>query len=348
MPFLEPHFEYDVFVSYSHGAQASAAESPLQDWTLELIRRLDTDIRFVDDEFEALHIWRDEHLDRTIHITDELRAKVKQAGLLMVVMSPPYLTSAWCKDEREWFHEHLDSQGRIFVIRAIQTNEGRWPDFLRDSRGNALPGFFFHDGKDPMPFCWRGSRERYEDYIRQLGQLRTALIARLREFRAHHERRAKAALAGAATAADGPPRIYLHSRAEHVSVRDEVRKILKDDGIEPLTPVVDPGRDLAEFARESRVRIEAAARCDALALVRGDSDARFVGDLIDIGIRERERMQIARGAPLPCAVLDRSGETLPIDVSGYDIERFDLGSDDWRNKFRGWLGMSRPAQADSR
>jgi hypothetical protein len=124
-----------------------------------------------------------------------------------------------------------------------------------------------------------------------------------------------------------------------------VRKILKDDGIEPLTPVIDLGRELADLTRESRVRIETAIRCDALALLRGDADARFVGDLIDIGIKERERMQIARGAPLPCAVLDRSGERLPIDVSGYEIERFDLGSDDWRGKFRGWLDQSRAQQA---
>ena len=71
MPFLEPHFEYDVFVSYSHGAQASATESPLQDWTLELVRQLDTDIRFVDNEFATLHIWRDEHIDPTTGVPDE-------------------------------------------------------------------------------------------------------------------------------------------------------------------------------------------------------------------------------------------------------------------------------------
>ena len=56
-------------------------------------------------------------------------------------------------------------------------------------------------------------------------------------------------------------------------------------------------------------------------------------------------MQIARGAKLPCAVLDRSGGPLPIDESGYDIERFDLAGDDWRGKFRGWLESSQRAAA---
>jgi hypothetical protein len=121
-----------------------------------------------------------------------------------------------------------------------------------------------------------------------------------------------------------------------------VKKILVQDGIVPLTPVSDPSRDLADLTRESRMRIEVAKRCDALALLRSDSDEQFVGDLIDIGFHERDRIQIARGAPLPCAVLDRSGErSLPIDVSGHEIERFDLGSDSWRGEFRSWLDKSR-------
>ena len=89
-----------------------------------------------------------------------------------------------------------------------------------------------------------------------------------------------------------------------------------------------------------------AKRCDALALLRGDSDERFIGDLIDIGFHERDRMQIARGAPLPCAVLDRSGgRSLPIDVAGHEIERFDLGGGNWRGDFLSWLDRSRAKAA---
>jgi hypothetical protein len=104
---------------------------------------------------------------------------------------------------------------------------------------------------------------------------------------------------------------------------------------------------MADWTRESRARIEAAKRCDALALVRGDGDERFIGDLLEIGVDERERIQFARGAPLPCAVLDRSGRTLPIDVSGYGIQRFDLDDSDWRGKFQGWLypGHAQPTTA---
>jgi hypothetical protein len=82
-------------------------------------------------------------------------------------------------------------------------------------------------------------------------------------------------------------------------------------------------------------RIGFAKDCDALALLRGDGDERFDDDLQEIGIGERERIEAARGVPLPCAVLDRSRRNLPIDVSAFGIERFDLGKDDWRGAFHG-------------
>ena len=54
--------------------------------------------------------------------------------------------------------------------------------------------------------------------------------------------------------------------------------------------------------------MEAAKRCEAMALLRVDDGERFIGDLLDIGVSERERIAAARGAPMPCAVLDKTGE----------------------------------------
>ena len=83
----------------------------------------------------------------------------------------------------------------------------------------------------------------------------------------------------------------------------------------------------------------------ALALVRADANEGFIGDLLDIGVDERERIQSARGVPLPCAVLDQSGTPLPIDVSAYGIKRFDLGSDAWKAEFGTWLAQVRRTAA---
>ena len=268
MAFLLPHFEYDVFVSYSHGVLGTENDTPLKDWTLELIRKLETDIRAVDTEFDDLHVWRDEQIDPTMHLTDELRGKVRSSGILLIVMSPRYLTSAWCKDELEWFKQQvLDrerDQGRVFVVRVLRTDDNRWPDFLRDARGHTLSGFQFHDKQDSMPFGWRGSSENREAYVRELWRLQTALTRRLRELFANAERRAKPQIARTAGPSTAQQRIYLHARPENASAYDDIKRVLSQDGIATLSTVADPGRDIADWMRESRARIETAKRCDAI------------------------------------------------------------------------------------
>jgi hypothetical protein len=129
-------------------------------------------------------------------------------------------------------------------------------------------------------------------------------------------------------------------------VNDDIKRKLEEDGIMPLCPMPDLGRDMMNWDRESRIRMEAAKHCDAIALVRADQDDRFIGDLLDVGITERERIAISRGAPLPCAVFDGSGQrSLPIDVTPWGIARFDLAWDDWPRQFHGWLEQAREAPA---
>jgi hypothetical protein len=294
-------------------------------------------------------------------------------------MSPRYLKSKWCTDELGWFREQIQDrsrdQGRVFVIRQLPTNESDWPDFLRDQRGNAPIGFRFHDPQSHMPYGWRGVQESDKDFVEELWRLQTALTKRLRELRQRMEIRGAAPLAAAtpaplaaqpivppaavptgdapasASRAAAPPvapahsgRIYLHARPGDASLVGDLQRRLKPLGINLMSAVSGAGHELADWVREGKARFEVAKRCDALALVRPDSDDNFVGDLIDIGVDECERVQAARGTPLPCAVFDRSGADFPIDVSPYDIRRFDLARTNWDAEFAAWLREARLAR----
>src|SRR4029077_8466995 len=128
-------------------------------------------------------VWCDEHIDATAHLTPELRDTVKSSGILMIATSPRYLSSSWCKDELDWFGEQIKArsrdQGRVFVVRVLPTDEGGWPDFLRDERGKSPVGFRFYDPQSGMPYGWRDVRERTDEFPRQLWTLQTALTKRL-------------------------------------------------------------------------------------------------------------------------------------------------------------------------
>jgi len=345
MAFLAPRFDPDVFVSYSHGDPRGGGDWSLKDWTQALIRRLEGQILDLDTEFADLKLWIDAQIDPTAHLTDGLRAKVGASGVLAIVMSKRYLQSSWCRDELEWFRKQVEERasdsGRVFVIRAQPTDESQWPEFLRDERGHAMPGFTFYDAATGYPLGWPDPRADDRDFVKELCRLQTALTKRLRELKARADKRAEAeAAARAPPPASAARRIYLYAPPDSESARIEIGRELSDDGIVPLT-AQGGGGGLADWQREANARIETAKRCAALALLRVDGGERFVGDLLDIGVDERERIANARGAPLPCAVLDKTGADLPLDVSAFGIQRFDLNRDGWRGAFRDWLDVGR-------
>jgi hypothetical protein len=357
MAYLSPAFDYDVFVSYSHGDPRGAGDSPLKTWSHALIKALIADITSLSDEFDDLAVWCDRDLDPTLQLTPELRRKVKAAAVLMILMSPRYLKSAWCGDERTWFQEQIEDraadEGRVFVVRCVATDESAWPDFLRDERGHTILGFRFHPpppqrGDIVEPFGWPDLIERNEPFRRELATLRTVLTRRLRELKKR-----------VAIEVTPPPlsptsvrksRIYLHARPEHAAVRAEIDGVLHRLGecvIVPPPPAAG-SRDPAGWTDESRARIAAAHFCDALALLRPSADPAFIGDLLDVGVDERERIRVARGAPLPCAVLDRSGAPLEVDAAHFGIERFELGDPQWPAAFLAWISRHRGEPAPGR
>ena len=90
MPYLAPHFDPDVFVSYSHGAP-SGGVAPLRDWSRDLVEKLKAGIRALKTEFDGLEVWMDPDIDPTALLTDELKSKAGTCGVLMIVMSERYL-----------------------------------------------------------------------------------------------------------------------------------------------------------------------------------------------------------------------------------------------------------------
>ena len=344
MSYLAPHFDPDVFVSYSHG-DPRGSRAPLRVWTQATIRRLEDHIRSLEPEFRDLRLWMDPDFDPTAKLTEELRKQVSGSGVLMIVMSKHYLGSDWCKDELGWFKEQVQNRrvagGRVFIIRAQETNTNRWPAFLRDERGHAIPGFVFYDSEDgssPLSF---DLKEPGEDYLRALNPLRTWLVRRLRELRSAVANSPEPEKSGAPPAKPAGPRlIYLHARPGSESARAEVDSALNSDGIVSVTAPGGAGGSLTDWQVEAKNRIDMAKNCVALALLRAGDFAPFVRDLLLIGVEERKGISVS-GQPMPCAILDKSAEALPIDIDQYGIKRFDLNQTYWRGEFRHWLDAAR-------
>lgn len=189
---------HDVFVSYAHGPVplgplASGRIDPLGKWTRALVANVSEQVDFylgIKNPAERAHFWMDPELEGNLPLTANLRAKVEQSALMLLVMSTFYLQSDWCGSEVGWFtaaKRNRVGEGDLFVVRVMPTDEAKWPATLRDEKGATLPGYRFHPTMRPGEMCepmgWPEPTADERDYMELVGQLARAIAARLTKLR---------------------------------------------------------------------------------------------------------------------------------------------------------------------
>jgi hypothetical protein len=93
MPYV-PGFSNDIFISYSHLDDRSV-EGP--GWVSDFHQRLQIE---VEEELGArVQIWRDRRIGPADDFARDLERQLRASAMLLAVLSPGYLNSAWCEGE---------------------------------------------------------------------------------------------------------------------------------------------------------------------------------------------------------------------------------------------------------
>lgn len=327
MPYVGEPFTHDLFVSYSHGDDGTGG-AYLQPWSAAFATELERELR-ADRKFRtALSLFRDEDhrpglgVDPLAPLTEQLQRQIGGAALLVVLMSPDYLASSWCADERAWWIARqaelgLATEERIAVVRIWPTDEP-WPAALSDSRGHPLVGFAFYvaDGVPPRPLGWTELPGPFGTAFRKalldlVGRLYPKLEAM--KLRADELRRARAEAARLTQA--GGQLLYLHGRADHAQAWEEAGIALTDSGF-----AVVPGepdrveRDPAKLQALRERRVETLAGCDALLLLGTEDGRALDADLVVVGKHDRQSARARSHRLLPCGLLDTVGAAIATAV----------------------------------
>jgi hypothetical protein len=97
-----PGFDNDIFISYSH-KDDQAVEGP--GWVSNFHHHLVIEVE------EALgadvHVWRDKRITGATNFPKELDRQVRRSAMLVAILSPAYLNSAWCDWELTGFARSL-------------------------------------------------------------------------------------------------------------------------------------------------------------------------------------------------------------------------------------------------
>lgn len=186
MPAFTLEFEHDLFISYGCVDDQCGDNGELgwvSCFVADLKKRLSERLGRKDN----FSIWKDEEqLARHVDITKQIANAIERSACLLVVCSPGYLKSDWCRRERndflKWVRARDASGSRVFVV------ERDWIEGDKPEEFQNLLGFKFWTGdpsnrsKLPRPLDKHRPDDCHE-YKDQLNAVALALEAELRRLK---------------------------------------------------------------------------------------------------------------------------------------------------------------------
>ncbi len=264
-------FKHDVFVSYAHLDNEKTIDvgGELQGWVDLLVDKLGRELRQRLGK-KSVDVWIDRDLAENRPLTPEIMRAIEASATLLVVMSPSYINSEWCKRERQAFLSLVKDRvadGSVFIVHARPVDPTSMPSEFCD-----LLGFPFWT-RDPEIDAERplGTPDPNEDaFIKKIFKLSYRLEGQLTRL----------SKATARVKADGAPppaskskiNIYVARATEDLEDREEdIKAYLEQAGYTVLPEVRYPQTSLAEFEAAMRRDIE---RCSAFVQLLSPSRGR--------------------------------------------------------------------------
>jgi len=137
--------KYKIFISYAHIDNQTIAN---QEWVDEFHKNLSNNIAVQLGRREYFDIWFDKtSLQGHARLTEEIKSKVREADIFVMILSRGYLASDWCMEELKTFVEHNssdDNLSNIFIIQKESLSIEIKPSAIQDIWGYE---FWFIDDK---------------------------------------------------------------------------------------------------------------------------------------------------------------------------------------------------------
>jgi len=180
-----PGYEHDVFVSYAHRDDEPAAGAE-RGWVTTLCQELRKGLSAKLDG-PAPDVWMDHRLAMNAELGPELEQRLSRSAVLLIIVSPPYLASHWCREERGKFLQLVKERrgaraaGSVFVIEKDRVDER--PPELSELVGRPL---WLCDDNDRMvtrTLGWPEPGRAGDPYWDQVNWIGTHLVQELKQLK---------------------------------------------------------------------------------------------------------------------------------------------------------------------
>jgi hypothetical protein len=237
-----PGHAHDVFISYAH-IDNEPLVGASEGWVSTLVRNLETVLRQkLGDRERRLDIWMDHELAGNRPFGDDIQAALERTATLLVIMSPGYLSSDWCRKERETFRALVGARARagsrVFVVHRDRMDRARLPAEFGGLLGYR---FWIEDGpaRTPRTLGVPVPTPAELEYYNRVNQLALEIAGELERLRQGP---------AAAPAAAAGPTVFLAEATDDLEPRrEEVRRYLAQLGFEVVPATEYPRADAAAF-----------------------------------------------------------------------------------------------------
>jgi hypothetical protein len=126
-------FGDDIFVTYAHVDDEIVSDAG-HGWVTEVVKCLKAELARKLGRSDAYAMWVDHELLHSHPVTPQILDRVRQSAILVVILSPGYIASDWCRREREAFFNAMRETGarNVFVVETDEIDEADRPQELAD------------------------------------------------------------------------------------------------------------------------------------------------------------------------------------------------------------------------
>jgi hypothetical protein len=280
-------YKHDVFVSYAH-----VDDEPLvgaqRGWVTTLVNNLETVVR-QKLGFKDLAIWMDHELAGNQPLTPAIMSTLSETATLLIILSPGYLASEWCRRERKAFMNLVqgkrDAGSQVFIVYSDKLDRSSVPQELADLIGYP---FWVQDqqGKAPRTLGVPVPTPSDTEYYNRVNQLGHELSQELKRLRV-----------GAADGASkvAAPTVFLAEVTDDLETRrEEVRRYLSQAGLDILPQTYYPRDNSGAFAEAMNTDL---ARCKVFVQLVGPFTGRKSPNVLK-GYPAFQH-ELAQGAKIP-------------------------------------------------
>lgn len=168
-----PNFEYDIFISYAH-VDNLTTPTETKGWITTFEEFLTVFLSRRVGKFGTVKIWRDPTLDGSQLFDTTIQNRINGSALFLAFTSTGYLTSDYCRQELEWFHQNAQANNlgvnvgdRMRVLNILLNNipHKNWPEHFGKTSGYR---FFGADNEEDVGYPLKYDDEGFETQLRKL------------------------------------------------------------------------------------------------------------------------------------------------------------------------------------